>query len=156
VKTMNRLFVVRIRGTVGVRKNIKDTLDMLKLSKVSSCVVIDDRDSYVGMLQKSKDYITYGEASLEIIKKLILKWGRLPGNERISEAYVKEKIGLDIDEFVQAVMNFEHEISELGIKDVFHIHPPRKGYKDIKRGFGQGGSLGNRGTEINALLERMI
>jgi large subunit ribosomal protein L30 len=153
---MNRLAVVRIRGTVGVRGSISDTLTMLKLHKVSSCVVIDDRDAYAGMLQKSKDFITFGAINAETLKKLILKWGRLPGNKRITEAYVQEQTGLDIDAYVEAVLSFEHELSELGIKDVFHLHPPRGGYENIKKGYGQGGSLGDRGESINVLLDKMM
>ncbi len=153
---MNRLAVVRIRGTVGVRGGITDTLTMLNLHKVSSCVVIDDRDAYTGMLRKSKDYITFGAIDGDSLKKLILKWGRLPGNKRITEAYVQELTGLDIDAFVEAVLSFEHELSELGIKDVFSLHPPRGGYENIKKGFGQGGSLGDRGEGINVLLDKMM
>ncbi|MCC7568753.1 MAG: 50S ribosomal protein L30 [Candidatus Methanofastidiosa archaeon] len=153
---MKRLAVVRIRGTVGVRGKIADTLKMLNLEKVSTCVVIDDRDSYTGMLQKAKDYITFGEIDAETLKKLILKWGRLPGGERITEAYVTELTGLSIDDFVASVLNFEHELSELGIKSVFRLHPPRGGYEDIRKGYGQGGSLGNRGTDMVAFIEKMM
>jgi len=153
---MKRLAAVRIRGEVGVRATIRDTLDMLKLFNVGNCILVDDRDSYVGMLQKAKDYITYGEIDSETLNKLVLKWGRLPGNGRIDEDLIKEKTDLPVDEFIESVLNFEHELSEIGIKDVFKLHPPRGGYKDTKRGFGQGGSLGYRGEEINALLKRMI
>lgn len=153
---MKRYVVVRIRGTVGVRRTIKDTLEMLRLPRVGSCVVIDDRDSYLGMLQKAKDYITYGEVDSDTLKKLVLKWGRLPGDSRIDEDYVKEKTGLTADDYVSAVLSFEHELGELELKSVFRLHPPRGGYKDIKKGYGQGGSLGYRGEEINSLLQKMI
>jgi len=153
---MNRLVAIRIRGEVGVRAKIRDTLEMLKLYHVGNCVLIDDRESYSGMLQKAKDYVTFGEVDKETLKKLILKWGRLPGNVRIDEDHIKEKTGLDVDGFVDSILNFEHELSEIGIKDVFRLHPPRGGYKNTKRGFGQGGSLGYRGEGINALLNKMI
>ena len=153
---MKRLVVVRIRGEVNVRTIINDTLDMLKLYHIGHCTLIDDRDAYKGMLQKSKDYVTFGEISPEVLKKLVMKWGRLPGDKRLDEEYVKQKTGLSVDEFIDSVLRFEHELSELGIKDFFRLHPPRGGYKHTKRGFGQGGSLGYRGEEINALLERMI
>jgi large subunit ribosomal protein L30 len=35
------------------------------------------------------------------------------------------------------------------------MHPPRKGHAGIKRTFRQGGILGNHGTEINVLLNKM-
>ena len=57
---MNRLAVIRVRGRVDVRNDIKDTLKMLNLTKSNHCVIIDDRESFLGMLQKVKDYVTYG------------------------------------------------------------------------------------------------
>ncbi|HNR25150.1 MAG TPA: 50S ribosomal protein L30, partial [Methanobacteriaceae archaeon] len=43
-----------------------------------------------------------------------------------------------------------------GLKPVFRLHPPRKGYKDIKKAFNEGGTLGYRGEDINHLLKRMV
>ncbi|MFY1644316.1 50S ribosomal protein L30, partial [Methanoculleus bourgensis] len=41
------------------------------------------------------------------------------------------------------------------IKPVLRLHPPRKGYKTIKRTFQQGGALGYYGPQINDLLYKM-
>ena len=38
-----------------------------------------------------------------------------------------------------------------GLKPVFRLHPPRKGYEGIKRSFKEGGALGYRGEKINEL-----
>jgi large subunit ribosomal protein L30 len=35
------------------------------------------------------------------------------------------------------------------------LHPPRKGYRTLKRTFQQGGALGYYGREINTLLYKM-
>ena len=48
--------VIRVRGTTGVIKNIADTLDMLRLNRISHAVLVEDTPSYNGMLQKAKDY----------------------------------------------------------------------------------------------------
>ena len=50
--------VIRIRGSVNVRKEINDTLDMLKLKSVNNCVVLPETSVYLGMIRKAKDYIT--------------------------------------------------------------------------------------------------
>ena len=42
-----------------------------------------------------------------------------------------------------------------GLKPVFRLHPPRKGYEGIKRSFKEGGALGYRGEKINHLIRRM-
>lgn len=152
----NKLAVVRVRGTVKVRKDIADTLSMLNLSKPHQVILCDDRPAYLGMLDKAKDYITYGEVEPEIIETLLLKWGRTAGNDRLTEAYVKEKTGQTIKQFIKTFMKSEKDLDELEIKKVFRLHPPRKGYRSIKRAFSQGGDAGYRGSEINALLRRMM
>jgi len=151
-----KIAVVRVRGTVKVRKDIEDTLSMLNLSKPHQAVILDDRPTYLGMLNKAKDYITYGEIEPDVLETLLLKWGRVEGNKRVTEAYVKEKTGQTIKQFIKTVMNLEKDLDDLEIKKVFRLHPPRKGYRDIKRAFTQGGDVGYRGIEINTLLRRMI
>jgi large subunit ribosomal protein L30 len=42
-----------------------------------------------------------------------------------------------------------------GLKPVMRLHPPRKGYRTLKRTFQQGGALGYYGREINTLLYKM-
>lgn len=153
---MNRIIAVRVRGTAKVSKSIQDTLTMLNLTKPHHAVVIDDRPPYMGMLRKAKDYLTYGEVEPAVVEILVRKWARLPGNTRLTEGYVKEKTGQSIEEFTKSIMEFQKELDELEIKNMFRLHPPRKGYKNIKLAYSQGGSLGYRGKEINALVRRMI
>lgn len=153
---MKRVIAVRVRGTVKVRKEIADTLTMLNLTKPHHAVVVDDRPTYLGMLNKAKDYITYGEVEQPVLEALLRKWARLQGDQKISDEYVKEKTGQTIKKFAANVMKFKNELDDIGIKKVFRLHPPRKGHKDIKRAFSQGGSLGYRGEEINDLVRRMM
>jgi large subunit ribosomal protein L30 len=153
---MKRIAAIRVRGTVKVRKEIQDTLTMLNITKPHHVVVVDDRPAVLGMLNKAKDYITYGEIDQVILEMLLRKWARLEGDERLTDEYVREKTGQTIAEFCASVMTFEKELGDLGIKKVFRLHPPRKGYKNIKRAFSQGGAVGYRGSKINELLKRMI
>lgn len=153
---MNRLITVSVRSTCKARKDIKDTLIMLGLTRLHHAVIVDDRPSYQGMLAKVKDYITYGEIDQPVLEQLLRKWARLPGDHRITDAYVKEKTGQTIPEFAESVFAFEKELDDLGIKKVFRLHPPRKGHKNVKRAYSQGGSLGYRGSAINELIRRMI
>jgi large subunit ribosomal protein L30 len=153
---MNRIIAVAVRSTSTVRKDIKDTLRMLNLTKINHAVLVDDRPGFLGMLDKAKDYITYGEIEQPVLEALVSKWGRLPGDKVLTEEYVKERVGQTIPEFCKSVIAFEKELDDLGIKPLFRLHPPRKGYKDIKRAFSQGGSVGYRGPAINELVRRMI
>ena len=152
------LAVVRVRGTVNVRREIEDTLKMLHLTRNCHATLIDDRPSYLGMLQKVQNHVTWGEVSKEIIALLLKKRGSLVGGGKITDEYAK-KIGFEsVDDLAEAIYNLQVEFNKLpGIKPVFRLHPPRKGYKgSIKKSYKSGGVTGYRGEAINDLLERMI
>ena len=148
---MNRIAVVKVRGNIGVSQKVRDTMAMMGLAQVNHCAIIDDRVNYRGMLQKAKDYITWGEPSAEIVKEMLQKRGKVT-----NELVAKETKYKTVDEFVDAFMKFEVEMDSLKMGKVFRLSPPRKGYAAIKKQFAKHGSLGNRGKEINKLLARMI
>ena len=149
--------VIRVRGRTGIKKNLADTLDMLNLTRISHAVVIPETPSYKGMLQKGKDYITWGEISEETYKLLLAERGRLPGKKRVTEEYVKENTDYDsIDSLATALYNGETTLKEVGLKPIFRLNPPRKGYENTKKAFNEGGSLGYRSENINELIEKMI
>ncbi|MFB0560771.1 MAG: 50S ribosomal protein L30 [Candidatus Lokiarchaeia archaeon] len=153
------LAVIRLRGVVNVRSEINDTLKMLRLHHVNHSAIINNSPSYLGMLQKAKDYITWGEIDAETLTLLLSKRGRLIGNKRLSDQYIKEKSKFKtIDEFVKAVYEKQAKLSDLpDIKPVFRLHPPKGGfYRTIKRAFRANGELGYRGEKINELLKKMI
>ncbi len=150
--------VVRVRGSVGVRRDIADTLKMLRLHKVNHCVVIPETETYKGMVNKVKDYITYGEIDKDTLIKLILKRGRLSKNRRLDEEKIKELMGMSVEELSEKIINGEIVLKNTPIKPVFRLHPPRKGYDrgGIKKPFVVGGALGYRGEKINDLLNKMM
>lgn len=150
--------VVRIRGSVNVRGEIKDTMKMLGLTRANHCVVIPETDSYRGMLQKVKDYVTWGEIDESVMARLLYLRGKLAGGKPISETFVRENTEYEsIEELARAVAKDQATLNNIdGLKPVFRLHPPIGGYRTIKRAYNVGGSLGCRGKHINALLEKMI
>ena len=149
--------VIRVRGTTGVIKNIADTLDMLRLNRISHAVLVEDTPSYNGMLQKAKDYITWGEIDADLLAEIIAKRGKFTGNNKVTDEYVAENSDYkNIDELAKAVIAGEVKLMDLDIKPVFRLHPPRKGYEDIRLSVKEGGSLGYRGENIKDLAERML
>ncbi|HEX59495.1 MAG TPA: 50S ribosomal protein L30 [Methanomicrobia archaeon] len=149
--------VVRIRGTVGVRKDIRDTLKMLRLHKVNHCVLIDENEYYKGMLQKVKDYVAWGEISREMLQLLLERRGRVVGGKRLTDEYVREHTPYSsIKELADAIYEGKIKIKDVpGLKPVFRLHPPRKGHRGIKKSFAEGGELGYHGEKINELLYKM-
>ncbi len=150
--------VIFIRGKINSKKGVGDTLAMLNLHKKHHCTVIPDTPAYRGMLQKVKDYVTWGEASPEMLARLILERGRLEGNVPVTEAYIKENTKYtSVLSFAKAVSKGEEKLTAVpGMKPVFRLSPPRQGFKSIKRPFADKGDLGYRGKEIDVLLEKML
>mgnify|MGYP000288818298 CR=1 FL=1 len=129
--------VIRIRSMINASKEIRDTLKMLNLHKINSCTIIRKNPSYKGMLQKVKDYVTWGEIDDETLR-LLLERAKV---ENVDEAVKKLKEGAKLKEITNPCIR---------------LHPPRKGYKSIKKPFKLGGSAGYRGKAINDLIRRML
>ncbi|MEE9525238.1 MAG: uL30 family ribosomal protein [Candidatus Woesearchaeota archaeon] len=64
-KQYKKIAIVRIRGSVKLKKEVKDTLNMLKLYKQNSCVIVNASPSMLGMIKKVQSYITWGEVDEE-------------------------------------------------------------------------------------------
>ena len=70
---MQKIAAIRLRGKFNVRKEIEDTLCLLGLKRKNTCVILEPTKQNLGMLRKAKDYITYGEISEDVLKKLLEK-----------------------------------------------------------------------------------
>tara|TARA_B100002051_G_scaffold240950_1_gene245164 strand:+ start:153 stop:515 length:363 start_codon:yes stop_codon:yes gene_type:complete len=119
-----------------------------------------DNPSYRGMLQKSKDYITWGEVDANTIEKLIKERGRMSGDKPVTDAVVKESSNFSgIKQLSEAIASGDASMKDVeGMKPIFRLHPPRgsKGWGGIKRAYTVGGALGFRGEAISDLAERMM
>ena len=112
------------------------------------------------MLQKAKDYITWGKATENTVEKMLSERGRMTGDAPLTDDVVKDNTDFkNISEFAKAITSGDSTVKAVpGLKRVFRLHPPRgpKGWGGIKRSFVVGGALGARGEEINNLVDRMI
>lgn len=142
---MSKIAIVRVRGSVNLSGNVRDTLSLLRLYRKNYCVVVDDSPSYNGMIKKVKDYVTYGEIDDETYKEIVEKRGEgYKGREEDRKGKIEYK------KFILA--------EGKKIKPFFRLNPPRKGFgrKGIKVSFKAHGALGYRGDKINDLLKRMM
>ena len=150
--------VVRVRGTVNIKPDIKKTLQLLNLTRANHCVLLDESKSAKGMLQIAKDYVTWGEVKQETVATLLKKRGKLTGDKPLTDDHVKSATSYKtIDELSKALVKHAIKINEIpDMKKVFRLHPPTKGFEGIKRSFVNKGALGYRGKNIETLLEKMI
>ena len=152
--------VIRVRSDRGVKPKIRHTLSMLNLTKVNHAVLVPDTPAYAGMLQKAKDYVTWGEVDADTISELISQRGRMIGDKPITNAVIKAGSEFStINALSKAIASGDARTNAVeGMKPVFRLHPPRgaKGWGGIKRSFTTGGALGFRGEAISDLVGRMI
>ena len=150
--------VIRIRGIVNIKPDIKKTLELLNLTRANHCVVLDESPSVKGMLQVAKDYITWGEVDKNTLSKLITSRGRLSGDKALTKEYLKTATSFDsVEKLSDAIINKRFLYKEIpSIKPIFRLNPPKKGFEGVKRSFVNKGALGYRGKEINNLISRML
>lgn len=125
---MSKIAIIRIKGRVGLKSGIDETLNRLRLKTKYSCVVLEDKPEVLGMIKKVKDFVAYGEIDEATYKELKEKRGIKDSNKKGQ------------------------------LKPYFRLHPPRgSGGIETKKHFGQGkGVLGNHKDKINELIRRML
>ena len=110
--------IIRIRRGVPTPA-VRKTLELLRLSKANTASLAVDSPQLRGMLVVCRDFVSWGQISDAMVKRLEEKKGKSEGKVRS-----------------------------------FHLRPPTKGYRSIKRPY-PSGSIGDRG-DIEPLLKRMI
>jgi large subunit ribosomal protein L30 len=149
--------VIRVRGQPDVNVDVRRTMELMNLTRVNHCVIIPENDVTKGMLQKAKDYITWGEINEGTLENMIRVRGRLLGDVAITDEYLKNNTEFGtVAEMAKAMID-GHKMKDVeSAKPVFRLHPPAKGYEGIKRSYRNGGALGYRGEAINDLIARML
>ncbi len=136
--------IVRIAGRVGIRQEIAETLDRLRLRRKFVCAVYEEKPEIIGMVKKVKDFVAYGKIDEEFMARLLAARGKKKDGKSISEEEAK-KIA---KEFFAG-----KKLEELGVKPFFRLHPPRGGI-DSKHHYPKG-VLGKH-DNIKELIERML
>jgi len=76
--------VIRIKGQVGIKRPVKETLDRLRLRKKYVCVVFENPSKEIlGMIKKMKDFVAFGEIQEETYKMLVEKRGKKDGEGKL-------------------------------------------------------------------------
>lgn len=150
--------VIRVRGTVNVKPDIKRTMQLLRLTRANHCVLLEENAVHRGMLQIVKDYTTWGEINKETLAKLISARGKLIGDKPLTEEYLKKSAPYhSFEKFAEAIVENKVKYKDIPeVKPLFRLNPPKKGHRTVKRSFVNKGSLGYRKDKINALIERML
>ena len=149
--------VIKVRGTISAQREARETLELLRLPKTNNAVLIDNRPSYMGMLYRVQNYVTWGEVSKETVAMMLKERGRLAGGKKLTDEAV-EKLGYkSIDALAEAIASCKVEFQKLpNVQPIFKLHPPSKGFKGkTKKSYAAGGEAGYRGEKISELIKRM-
>ena len=65
-----RIAAIRISGCVGLSEKINETFNRLRLRRKYSCIVFEPTKEKMGMINKVKNFIAYGEIDDETYKLL--------------------------------------------------------------------------------------
>jgi len=148
--------VIRIRGTVNIRPDIKETLRLLMLTRANHCVLVKDTPQARGMFQKAKDYITWGELTVDTAVLLLATRVEMPGGARVTDKTISaSKKFPDSKAYAKALADGTASLKDIGAKRVIRLAPPVGGHGHVKRPYKDKGALGYRGKKINDLIAKM-
>jgi large subunit ribosomal protein L30 len=148
------LLAVRVRGSSGVDDHTENILKTLGLKRVNMAKIFEDTPEIRGALRKVKDRVFWSEANSQILTKLF------KARSNITDEYVKERFGVDIQNLSEMLTSGKLKPQELeakGLKTIFHLHPPKGGFRgSLKNPEGRGGEVGYRRESFKQTIERMI
>ena len=65
-----KLAIIRLKGENKLNDRVEYALQTLKLYRRNGCSIIPNGPSFLGMIQKVKDFVTWGEIDEETLKLL--------------------------------------------------------------------------------------
>ena len=76
--------VIRIKGQIGLKKDVAETLHRLRLRRKYSCIVIDKPSKeQLGMIKKVQNFVAFGEINDLTYKELVKERGRKDGKGKL-------------------------------------------------------------------------
>ncbi|OAA61912.1 60S ribosomal protein L7 [Niveomyces insectorum RCEF 264] len=161
----NLIFVVRIKGINKIAPKPRKILQLLRLLQINNGVFVKVTKATMEMIKVVEPWVAYGYPNLKSVKELIYKRGYGKVNkQRIAltdNAIIEESLG---KYGIVCIEDLVHEIFTVGpnFKQAsnflwpFKLSNPTGGFHTRKfKHFIEGGDLGNREENINALIRQM-
>lgn len=136
------LLVIRIKGMVDVDRKIAEALNRARLRRRYAAVLLEDNIENRKLLVNIRNFVSYGIISREMLEKLISERGKSTDGKKIDARKIAESLE-------------RKNMSELGLKPFFRLHPPRGGI-ETKKHAGKGKGVLGENKKINELVERML
>ncbi|KAJ9652664.1 60S ribosomal protein L7 [Neophaeococcomyces mojaviensis] len=160
------VFVIRIKGINKMAPKPRKILQLLRLLQINNGVFIRLTKATQEMLTVINPYIAYGYPNLKSVRELIYKRGYGKINKQRIALTDNQLIEDNLGKYgVVCMEDLIHEIVTVGpnFKQAsnflwpFKLSNPTGGFRTRKfKHFVEGGDLGNREENINALIKQMI
>jgi len=157
--------VIRIRGINGMHPKPRKVLQLLRLRQINNAIFLKLTKATLNMLKLVEPYVTYGYPNLKSVKEMIYKRGHLKIHKQRMPITDNAHIENALKKYnIICVEDLVHEIYTVGphFKQAsnflwpFKLSTPTGGWRYVKTHYNEGGDAGNRETEINKLLRRMV
>jgi len=160
------VFVVRVRGIIGVSPKVRKILQLLRLRQINNGVFVRVNAATIKMLRLVEPFIAYGYPSLKTVRELIYKRGYGKQNGQRVPLSFNEVIQAGLGQFgIECVEDLVHEIFTVGahFKEASNflwpikLSSPRGGVRGKKLiHFNEGGQCGQQGVYVNQMIARML
>jgi len=139
------IIVIRISGLVEVPEKVQETLYRMRLRRKYCAVILPDSEETTKLLKKVRNFVAFGKLNKETLIELLAKRAKFTGKK------IDVKVLADSIEKAKSI-----NLSSLGIKPFFRLHPPRKGIETKVHFPIRKGVLGDNKEKINDLVRRML
>ncbi|KAK2604542.1 hypothetical protein N8I77_007463 [Diaporthe amygdali] len=159
------IFIVRIKGINKIAPKPRKILQLLRLLQINNGVFVRVTKAITEMIKVIEPWVAYGYPNLKSVKELIYKRGYGKVNKQrvalTDNSIIEENLG---KYGIICVEDLIHEIYTVGpnFKQAanflwpFKLSNPNGGFRPRKfKHFIEGGDLGNREENINALIRQM-
>jgi large subunit ribosomal protein L30 len=143
------ILIIRIGGLVDINSDIEEALFRMRLRRKYSAILLQETPENLSLIDKVRNFVAFGPVDEKTLAILLEKRAKVIGKNKLD---VKSIIaGLESQS-----KKGKLDLSALGIKPFFRLHPPIKGI-DSKIHFGRKkGVLGDNKEKINDLVRRML
>ena len=115
--------VVRVRGQVNVKPKIKETMRLMRLNRVNHCVIIPENDTYQGMLNIIKDYVTWGEVDHETTQIVLESSAKKSGRQNFTKSDLKGSPFKTIKALAKGLSEGKAIVRDIpSLKPIFRLH----------------------------------
>ncbi|MCI4362765.1 MAG: 50S ribosomal protein L30 [Thermoplasmata archaeon] len=147
--------IIRVRGTIHAKEDIRVTLRELHLNRPNHATVVPESADYKGMLYKVQGYVTWGEAEPDTLRMIVEKRAESRKGGRVATGGDASKPTGELAELADGIL--AHGLPrQASLKPLFRLKAPTGGWRSTKKPFSLGGALGYRGRAINTLARRML